>query len=60
MAAQVNENKKLNEEKRLAQIELEEAMAGAVQDSSTAGDAANSELIKNNARLRQAVQVLND
>lgn len=52
LSAKVEENKKLHEEKRLAQIELEEAMDGAISESTTSGDGANTELIKNNARLR--------
>lgn len=36
-------------------MELEEAMAGAVSESSSSAGGANDELIKNNARLRHAV-----
>jgi hypothetical protein len=61
LALMSTENKKLIEDKKKAEIELEEAMIGAISDSSQSGDAsANTELIKNNARLRQAIQSLND
>lgn len=49
------------EEKELAQLELEEAMNGAaITTDDVSSDGGNADLIKNNARLRQAVQLLND
>ncbi|KAL4431924.1 hypothetical protein ABPG74_012736 [Tetrahymena malaccensis] len=55
------EIKQLKEEKQLADIQLEDAMKGiVVEGQDVSGDSVNTELIKANARLKQAVQLLND